>query len=274
MEEKNKILNLDVKVNKNYMKNIITEKSILENDNIKEKLIKMKYYYYKFNKIQLINYFIIYILLFKLYFINSLIYLNLKNALKNIAYFSYEITLKVKNTGLNNILGSSSSNGNHIYPYPSNIYINDELVQDYTDCHFINIIEPESNIKLEWIETTIISTNSMFYGCTEITEIDMTNFDNSLVTDMSEMFSMCSSLKSLNVSNLDTKKVQLFRYMFYNCISLTSLNLESFTNPSASSLYRMFYGCKYLQYLNIKNFEEKQSIIIVLLFSPSLYLFY
>ena len=52
MEEKNKIRNLDVKVNKNYMKNIITEKSIFENDNIKEKLTKMKYYYYKFNKIQ------------------------------------------------------------------------------------------------------------------------------------------------------------------------------------------------------------------------------
>ena len=96
----------------------------------------------------------------------------------------------------------------------------------------------------------------MFYKCIEITEIDMTKFDTSLVTDMTEMFSSCSSLESLNVSNLNTERVETFEKMFYQCTSLTSLNLESFTNPSATSLSKMFYGCTNLEYINIKNFEE------------------
>ena len=106
----------------------------------------------------------------------------------------------------------------------------------------------------------IDSTKGMFYNCTDITEIDMSKFDTSSVTDMSEMFSMCSSLIYLNVSNLDTTNVESFEQMFYNCISLTSINLESFTNPSAVSLYRMFYGCENLEYINIKNFDEKENI--------------
>ena len=102
----------------------------------------------------------------------------------------------------------------------------------------------------------------MFYNCKDITEIDLTKFDTSLVTDISYMFALCESLKSLNVDNLNTAKVETFENMFYNCKGLTSLNLESFSNPSATTLYRMFYGCENLEYINIKNFEEIENMNI------------
>ena len=182
------------------------------------------------------------------------------NIFNHVIFYSYIITLKVKGTGLKNILSSSTSDlQTHVYPCPSNIYIKNQLIQNFTDCHFIDIEESDSEIKLEWNNISDNSLGGIFYKCTEITEIDMTNFDTSLVTDMSEMFSMCYSLNSINVENLNTAKVETFRYMFYNCTNLTSINLESFTNPSATSLYRMFYRCINLEYINIKNFEEKKN---------------
>ena len=172
-------------------------------------------------------------------------------------FYLYEITLKVKSIGIKQVLSSSSP---YIYPCPTTIYLNNDLVQDITDCHYINIKESDSEIKLEWNNINIVSTKGLFYNCAQITEIDMTKFDTSLVTDMAEMFLMCSSLKSLNVNNLNTTKVTTFENMFFRCTSLASINLESFTNPSATSLYRMFYDCINLEYINIKNFEEKENI--------------
>ncbi|MBO6244135.1 MAG: BspA family leucine-rich repeat surface protein, partial [Clostridia bacterium] len=170
---------------------------------------------------------------------------------------SYEITLKVKGTGTKNILGSSSS---YIYPCPSKIYLKNELVTTMQDCHHVDIIESDSEVKMEWNDIIINSTKNMFCDCSEIIEIDMTKFDTSLVTDMSSMFSSCNSLKSLKVANLVTTLVQTMENMFFECTDLTSINLESFTIPSTTSLYRMFYGCINLEYINIKNFEEKQNI--------------
>ena len=141
------------------------------------------------------------------------------------------------------------------------IYINKKLSQAITDCHYLDITESESEIKLIW-NNNIESTKGMFYNCDDIVEIDMIQFDTSSVTDMSYMFALCQSLNSLNVNNLNTEKVETFENMFYNCKGLTSLNLESFSNPSATTLYRMFYGCENLVYINIKNFEEIENMII------------
>ena len=176
---------------------------------------------------------------------------------------SYEVVLRVKNIGLKNILSSSPSN---TYPCPSYIYLNDELIHNINDCHYINIVKPYSEIKMIWNNIIINSTKGMFYNCAEIEEIDMTKFDTSLVTDMSEMFSSCYSLNYLDISNFNTEKVETFKKMFFQCTSITSINLESFTNPSAISLYGMFYSCEKLEYINIKNFEERKNMNIELMF--------
>ena len=204
------------------------------------------------------QYFIIYILFSSFNIIESKIILK-GNNIYSIAFDSYEIKLKLKGTGIINILGSSSL---YNYPCPSNIYSIEGPILNITDCHYIAINDSEIEIKLIWDNIVINSTKGMFFNCAEITEIDMTKFDTSLVTDMSFMFGDCRSLEYLNVSNLNTARVKTFKNMFYNCISLTSLNLESFSNPSAISLVRMFYNCKNLEYINIKNFEERENMNI------------
>ena len=257
---------------KDRMNNNNNKKQVLNNcnennihDDIKEKYkennsynkIKNNANLYESKRTNKEKYWILYILIYLFCNINSQVNVRKNNINIIIISYSYEITIKVKDIGIKNILSSSTS---YSYPCPSKIYLNNELVQDIQDCHYINIIDIDSEIKMEWNNTTINSTKAMFYSCSEITEINMTKFDTSLVTDMSEMFSLCYSLKSLDVSNFVTSNVQTMENMFYKCTDLTSLNLESFTIPSITSVYRMFYDCKNLEYINIKNFEEKKDI--------------
>ena len=54
----------------------------------------------------------------------------------------------------------------------------------------------------------------MFYGCSSLTSLDLSNFNTSNVIDMNNMFYGCSSLTSLDLSNFDTSNVLFMNYMF------------------------------------------------------------
>ncbi|PDD47115.1 hypothetical protein A4P37_14465, partial [Listeria monocytogenes] len=45
---------------------------------------------------------------------------------------------------------------------------------------------------------------AMFYDCTGLEELDVSNFDTSSVTNMAYMFQNCTSLEELDLSNFDT----------------------------------------------------------------------
>ena len=47
----------------------------------------------------------------------------------------------------------------------------------------------------------------MFYGCSELKELNLNNFNTNNVTDMNYMFYGCSSLKELNLNNFNTNNV-------------------------------------------------------------------
>ena len=134
-----------------------------------------------------------------------------------------EITLKVKGTGIQNILFDLAINNYDHIPCPSKRYV-DDVVQNRNPCYQVNVNKLGSIIKLEW-DKPLNSTYALFRECENITEINLTNFDTSLVIDMSNMFSYCHSLISIDVSNLNTAKVNKMKSMFQYCNLLTSLNL-------------------------------------------------
>ena len=100
-----------------------------------------------------------YILLCQFCFINSLNNIIKDKIYKIIKYYSHEITLKVKGKGMKNILSETIP---YIYQCPSNIYINERLSQDYTDCHHIEIKESNSEIKLIWKYINLIIQKECF----------------------------------------------------------------------------------------------------------------
>ena len=57
------------------------------------------------------------------------------------------------------------------------------------------------------------------------------------------MFYKCSSLKKLNLSNFNTNNVTNMVGMFYGCSSLKVLNLSNFNTNNVTNMWDMFYGC-------------------------------
>ena len=98
----------------------------------------------------------------------------------------------------------------------------------------------------------------MFYNCSALTSLDVSNFDTSKVTDMSSMFKGCSSLTSLDVSSFNTSKVTYMSNMFYNCSALTSLDVSNFDTSKVTDMDSMFSGCSKLISLNVSNFDTSK----------------
>jgi surface protein len=132
----------------------------------------------------------------------------------------------VKGTGMKQIIYSG-------FDCPTQVYLNGKI-QNLTPCYKLNVNVSGSVIKLIYDVNhfTFIHLREMFYSCEEITEIDMTNFDTSLVTVMDSMFKRCHSLSSLNISNFDTTNVERMDDMFNECYLLKSIDLSSFDTSS------------------------------------------
>ena len=162
-----------------------------------------------------------------------------------------KIELKFISSGYNQIYhikGDQSS-----APLPEEVRLNG-VKQDIIETSYL--MDEGDIITLVW-NSNITTTKYMFYECIEITEIDFSKFDTSLVTRMESMFYGCESLTSLNLSNFNTENVEDMNSLFFNCLSLTSLNLSSFNTSKVKYMNSMFYNCSKLNSLDLSNFNTE-----------------
>ena len=111
---------------------------------------------------------------------------------------------------------------------------------------------------IEYLNTeNVTDMSGMFYGCSALTTLDVSNFDTKNVTNMSNMFHWCLALTTLDVSNFDTKNVTNMRGMFYNCHALTTLNVSNFDTQNVTNMSNMFSVCFALTTLDVSNFDTQ-----------------
>ena len=120
--------------------------------------------------------------------------------------------------------------------------------------HRVDIKSAEINVE----GTT--NASDMFYGCSNMESVDLSNFDTSNVRYMSFMFCNCSSLISLELNSFDTGKVEKMYKMFSGCSSLTSLDLSAFDTSNVTDMTHMFYECSNLTSLNLSNFSTNNVV--------------
>lgn len=89
----------------------------------------------------------------------------------------------------------------------------------------------------------VTEMDNMFDRCFNITSINLSNFNTSKVTDMGGMFGECKSLSSLDITNFNTSNVEEMSYMFSECKSLTTLDLSSFNTEKVTRMRSMFSLC-------------------------------
>ena len=158
-----------------------------------------------------------------------LIHILLKNKISFIECKDYRVIIKVKGTGLNKVF-----DGN-LKVHPNRILIN-EIEQDSisTSYDFQDSQNDYNKVDLIW-NNIVNDCCNMFDGCSNITEIDFSNFDTSQVTHMNSMFKDCSSLTSLDLSNFNMSQLWCIEYIFYRCSKLEYINMEKFSNNAIKS---------------------------------------
>ena len=121
-----------------------------------------------------------------------------------------------------------------------------------------NIFPKKGDFNLQIKFSTIIPKGfGLFSVCENITYIDLSNFNTSLMTDFSYMFFRCYNLRDINISSFDTSKMTNMKYMFYGCQNLKEINLKSFDTTNVVDAVGLFGNCKALVNLDISNFNFK-----------------
>ena len=121
----------------------------------------------------------------------------------------------------------------------------------FKNCNNLNTIE-----NLQYLNASeVTQMNSMFKGCNNLTELDLSNFNTEKVTDMNNMFESCQNLTSLDLSSFNTAQVTDMSNMFEHCTNLVSLDLSNFNTANVESMKNMFDECKNLVSLDLSNFN-------------------
>ena len=115
--------------------------------------------------------------------------------------------------------------------------------------------------------SSVTSMGAMFDRCSSLISLDLSSFDTSKVQYMNYTFNGCSNLIYLNLSNFNTSNVILMNYMFGECSSLTYLDLSSFDTSKVKNMNFMFYGCSNLTSLNLSNFNTSSVTSMESMFS-------
>jgi surface protein len=74
---------------------------------------------------------------------------------------------------------------------------------------------------------------SLFQSCTNLTELDLSNFDISNVTNIEAIFAGCSNLTSLKLDNWNLLQSPSMGGMFQNATNLKELSLKNWTIPTS-----------------------------------------
>ena len=181
---------------------------------------------------------------------------------------SDSLTYKTNDSDLKNVV---SVNDEAIYgkyvavvePSPFTVHVNDikkiiiqdtltipndvtysEDVSEAGDGSVMVYVTSDNTLIIAGQDGVIAGSYIRFNNFSQVTSLDLSNFDTSKVTDMGGMFYNCNSLTSLNLSNFDTSKVLNMGDMFKNCSKIKMINVSNkWVVNSRCATTDMFYSC-------------------------------
>jgi surface protein len=113
---------------------------------------------------------------------------------------------------------------------------------------------------------------AMFSDCSSLTQLDVSKFNTEKVKEMGYMFNGCSKLKSLDVSGFNTSRTETMVAMFDDCSGLESLDVSGFKTDNVTNMWAMFSGCSSLTQLDVSSFDTKKVTTMAYMFQGCPYL--
>ena len=114
--------------------------------------------------------------------------------------------------------------------------------------------------KKEGIYNILINLNinlkdctGMFFGCRNLTSIDLSNFDTSNINHMGGMFNGCNNLANVNLKSFDTSSVEEMNFLFWRCNNLKSIDLSNFDTSNVTDMENMFVFCENLTTIDLSS---------------------
>ncbi|HFD0554431.1 TPA: BspA family leucine-rich repeat surface protein [Enterococcus faecium] len=90
-----------------------------------------------------------------------------------------------------------------------------------------------------------------FINNRNITEVDLSGLDSSLVINLQELFKNCSNLLTATLTGMNTQNVSSFKSMFYECSKLNTVNVTGLNTASVTDMSYLFYNCFALKDVNL-----------------------
>lgn len=150
---------------------------------------------------------------------------------------------------------------NHWVLYNTKMY---EVKETFDHSRYLHYREGSSLAPV--IPVNASSCHAMFRDCSNLTQIDLSNFDTSQVTDMCFMFHNCERLKEIDLNNFNTSNVTDMSSMFEYCKALAQLDLSNFNISRVVNMCNMFSGCSNLTMLNLSSFNTNNVITMDYMF--------
>ena len=94
-----------------------------------------------------------------------------------------------------------------------------------------------------WDTSNVTNMSNTFSHCELLASVDVSKWNTSKVTDMASMFSSCGTLRSIDVSKWNTSNVTDISGMFFGCGSLHSVDITGWDTSKVTSMDRMFFNC-------------------------------
>lgn len=116
------------------------------------------------------------------------------------------------------------------------------------------LLEGELDLS-HWDTSKVTDMSNMFYCCQKLGNVIMSSWNTGNVTNMSGLFSWCEKLEGLDIGKWDTHNVEDMSYMFCFCPGLTQVEVNKWTTNKVTNMARMFAMCKSLTSLDLENWD-------------------
>ena len=109
-----------------------------------------------------------------------------------------------------------------------------------------------------WDTSNVTNMSNTFSHCELLTSIDVSKWNTSKVTNMEGMFVGCNLLASIDVSKWNTSKVTDMASMFSGCGTLRSIDVSKWNTSNVTDISGMFFGCSSLHSVDITGWDTSK----------------
>ncbi|MDO4903857.1 MAG: BspA family leucine-rich repeat surface protein, partial [Limosilactobacillus sp.] len=168
-----------------------------------------------------------------------------KQELYNLAHIRGLLSIKTSDAG--GVISSSDDDLSYVFAsaYSVNGGYNNNAPSDL-----------KTEIDLSHFDTSnVTNMRLMFYGLSGLQKLNVSGFNTSKVTDMTRMFGELPQIRELDVSRFDTSNVTSMFGMFESDGNLQSLDVSGFNTSKVTTMENMFYQDGSLAHLDVSHFD-------------------